>query len=111
MKVEPVSAGVAAAPQPPAPTTALTTDDELPTAWIRNVVAIGPRRPIWGDVILGIQVGGLLAAGLVPSCTSRNTRSVRSRPPTRTFSSGSASTSPRSLGTMVILGSFFGLMY
>jgi hypothetical protein len=92
----------------PAPETA--TVDGFPEAWVRNVAALGPRRPIWGDIMLGIQAGGVLSAGLVVLyITQYPFGSVTTSDPY--FLQRLALNVVAFMGSWVIIGFVFGLMY
>ena len=86
------------------------TVDGFPEAWVRNVAALGPRRPIWGDIMLGIQVGGALSAGLVVLyITQYPFGSVTTSDPY--FLQRLALNVAAFMGSWVIIGLIFGLMY
>jgi hypothetical protein len=82
----------------------------FPKALVRNVAALGPRRPIWGDIVLGLQVGGILAAGLVLLyITQYPFASVTTADPYYLQRLGLNVAA--FVGSWVIIGFFFGMMY
>ena len=82
----------------------------LPAAWIRNVAALGPRWPIWNDIVLGLQIGAVLSAGLVILyLTQYPFTTVTTSDPYYLQRLGLNVAA--FVGSWVILGFFFGLMY
>lgn len=93
-----------------AATDAETTADGLQRWRVRNVAALGPRRPIWGDVVLSVQIGGALASGLVLLyLTQYPFTTVTTADPYYLQRLGLNVAA--FVGSWVIIAFFFGLMY
>ena len=79
-------------------------------SWLRNVTAIGPRWPIWSDIVLALQVGAVVSVALVLLYLTQY--------PFDTVTTGDPYYLQRLglnvaafAGSWIVLGFFFGLMY